>query len=37
LQESDELLAGVALHTPANDVAFEHIEGGEQGGGATFL
>ena len=35
VQKTDELLVGVALHTPADDVAFEHVEGGEQGGGAV--
>jgi hypothetical protein len=35
VQKTDELLVGVALHTPADDVAFEHVKGGEQGGGAV--
>ena len=33
--EVDELLMPVALHTTADDLAFEHIESGEQRGGAV--
>ena len=32
VQEADELLTAVALHTTADDLAFEDIEGGEQRG-----
>ena len=35
VEESDELLMAMALHVAADDVAFEDIEGGEQGCGAV--
>ena len=37
VQEADELLVGVALHAPADDAAFEHVEGGKQCGSAVPL
>ena len=33
-EKADEFLVPVALHAAADDLAFEDIEGGEQGGGA---
>ena len=30
IQEADELLVTMALHTSANDLAFEHIESSKQ-------
>ena len=35
VQELDELLMGVALHAAPDDIAFEHVQGGEQGRGAV--
>ena len=37
VQGSDELLMSMALHAPADHAAFEHVEGGEQGGRAIPL
>ena len=37
VEEADELLMAVALHVAADDRAVEHVEGGEQGGGAVPL
>jgi hypothetical protein len=34
VQEADELLMPVAPHAAADDFAFQHVEGGEQGGRA---
>ncbi len=34
LREADELLMPVALHAAADDLAFKHVESGEQRGGA---
>jgi hypothetical protein len=35
IQEADELLMPVALHATADDLAFENIESGEEGGRAV--
>ena len=35
IEEADELLMPMALHAAADDRAFEHVEGGEEGGGAV--
>src|SRR5208337_4521585 len=37
VEETDELLMPMALHTFSDDLALQHIEGGEQGGGAVTL
>jgi hypothetical protein len=37
VQEADELLVPVALHTSADDLAFQHVERGEQGGHTVTL
>ena len=37
VEEADELLVAVALHVAADDGAVEHVERGEQGGGAVAL
>ena len=37
VQEADELLMAMALHVLSDDRAVEHVEGGEQGGGAVTL
>ena len=37
VEEADELLMAVALHAAADDRAVEHVEGGEQRGGAVAL
>ncbi len=37
IEEADELLVTVALHAAANHGALEHVERGEQGGGAVAL
>src|SRR5687767_15931039 len=37
VEEPDELLMSMARHALADDRAVEHIEGGEQGGGAVAL
>src|ERR1051325_3414622 len=37
VQEPDEFLVPVALHAATNDLAVEHVEGGEQGCGAVSL
>ena len=38
VQEADELLMAMTLHALADDLAFEHVEGSEQGRGAmTFV
>lgn len=29
IEKADELLMAVTLHAPANDSAFEHVEGGK--------
>ena len=35
IEEADELLMPVALHAAADDLALEHVEGGEEGGRAV--
>jgi enoyl-CoA hydratase/carnithine racemase len=37
IEKADELLMPVALHTAPDDLAFEDVEGGEQGSGAVAL
>ena len=37
VEKADEFLMPVALHAAPDDLAFEDIEGGEQGGGAVAL
>jgi hypothetical protein len=37
VQKPDELLMPVALHATADDLALQHVEGGEQGGRAVAL
>jgi len=37
VEETDELLMPMALHAFADDLALQHVEGGEQGGGAVAL
>src|SRR5688572_4615633 len=37
VEEADELLMEMALHAAADEGAFEHIEGSEQGRGAVAL
>jgi len=37
VEEADELLMPVALHASPDDLAFQHVEGGEQGGRAVAL
>ena len=37
IEKADELLMPVALHTAPDDLAFEDVEGGKQGGGAVAL
>jgi hypothetical protein len=37
VEEPDELLMPVALHAATDDLALEHVEGGEQGGRAVAL
>jgi len=37
IEEADELLMSVALHAAADDLALEHVEGGEQHGRAVAL
>src|SRR6266566_6429081 len=37
VEEADELLVPMALHVSTDDGAVEHVEGGEQGGGAVTL
>ena len=37
VEEADELLMPMALHAAADDLAVEHVEGGEQRGGAVAL
>ena len=37
VEEADELLVAVALHAAPDDLALEHVEGGEQGGRAMPL
>ena len=37
IEEADELLMAVALHAATDDLAFQHVEGGEQGGRAVSL
>lgn len=34
IEETEELLMAVALHVAADNASFEHVESGEQGGGA---
>jgi hypothetical protein len=35
VEKADELLMPMALHAAADDLAFEHVEGGEEGRGAV--
>jgi len=37
IEKADKLLMPVALHTAPDDLAFEDVEGGKQGGGAVAL
>ena len=37
VEKADEFLMPVTLHATADDLAFEDIEGGKQGGGAPGL
>ena len=37
IEKADELLMPVALHAAPDDLAFQDIEGGKQGGGAPRL
>ena len=37
VEKAEEFLVSVALHTASDDLAFQDIEGGEQGGGAPRL
>jgi hypothetical protein len=37
IEKADKFLVPVALHAAADDLAFQDIEGGEQGGGAVAL
>ena len=37
VEEADEVLMPVALHATADDLALQHVEGGEQGGRAVAL
>src|ERR1700756_5953800 len=37
VEEADELLMPMLLHAAPDDLAFEHVEGGEQRGGAVAL
>jgi hypothetical protein len=37
VEEADEFLMAMALHAAPDDLAFENVEGGEQGGGAIAL
>src|SRR5215469_16736005 len=37
IEKADEFLMPVALHAAADDLAVEHVEGGEQSGGAVAL
>jgi hypothetical protein len=37
IEKADELLMTVTLHASADDLAFHHVERGEQGGGAMPL
>jgi hypothetical protein len=37
IEKANELMMPVALHAAANDLAVEHVEGGEQGGRAVAL
>ena len=37
IEKANELLMPVALHTAPDDLAFEDVEGGKQGGGAVAL
>jgi len=37
VEKADEFLMAVALHAAPDDLAFQHVEGGEQGGGAPRL
>src|SRR5262245_33549917 len=37
IQKADEFLMPMALHAAADDLAVEHVEGGEQCGGAVAL
>ena len=37
VEEADELLVTMALHAPADHLAFQHVEGGEQRSGAVTL
>ena len=37
VEEADELLMAMALHAPSDDLAVQHVEGGEQRGRAVAL
>ena len=37
VEEADELLVTMALHAPADHLALQHVEGGEQRSGAVTL
>lgn len=37
VEEADKLLMAMALHAAADDLALQHVEGGEQGGRAVAL
>jgi len=37
VEKADELLMPMFLHAASDDLAFEHVEGGKQGGGAVAL
>ena len=37
VEKADEFLMSVSLHTATDDLAFEHVEGGEQDGRAVAL
>ena len=37
VEKADELLMPMLLHAASDDLAFEHVEGGKQGGGAVAL
>ena len=37
IEKADEFLMPMVLHAAADDLAVEHVEGGEQGGGAVML
>src|ERR1700757_5402077 len=35
VEKADDLLMPMLLHAASDDLAFEHVEGGKQGGGAV--